>query len=130
MKINKKRVIPFIFAVLGIIAELPPYSAVLNFANPDGEPFRATYSYFNPITYGYANFAPFLTALTSCVLLGIATAYIFRGSKSLRLALTAFAGAAFALSLISLLCGNITVLAVVISALFALSFAFSFLVKE
>ena len=52
-----------------VILELLPYGAVLNFANPDGEPFRETFSYFSLTPFGYANFGPFLTAVLSVVIL-------------------------------------------------------------
>ena len=52
-----------------LVLEILPYGAVCNFGNPDGEPFRKTYSYFSFIPYGYANFSPLITAVLTCVLL-------------------------------------------------------------
>ena len=56
-------------ALTALVLELLPFGAVCNFANPEGEPWRRTYSYFDPTPYGYANFAPFLVALLTVALL-------------------------------------------------------------
>ena len=65
-----------------VILELLPYGAVLNFANPDGEPFRETFSYFSLTPFGYANFGPFLTAVLSVViLLHILVSVLFKTDK-------------------------------------------------
>lgn len=50
-------------AVVAVVLEALPYGAVLNFANPEGEPLRELYSYFDMTPFGYANFGPMLTAL-------------------------------------------------------------------
>ena len=52
-----------------LVLEILPYGAVCNFANPDGEPFRETYSYFSLTPYGYANFSPLITGILTCALL-------------------------------------------------------------
>ncbi len=65
----KKKGIALLTAMLALVLELLPYGAVCNFANPEGEPWRRTYSYFDLTPFGYANFAPLLTALLTCVLL-------------------------------------------------------------
>ena len=67
MKSRKYICLMVIIAV--VILELLPYGAVLNFGNPDGEPFRETFSYFSLTPFGYANFAPFITAVLSVVIL-------------------------------------------------------------
>ena len=51
-----------------LIIEILPYGAVCNFANPDGGPWRQTFSYFSLVPFGYANFAPFIVALLTCAL--------------------------------------------------------------
>ena len=63
---KKKKALLFVLPVLTIILEALPYGAVLNFANPEGEPIRKTFSYFSLTPFGYANFAPFCTAVMSC----------------------------------------------------------------
>lgn len=67
----KKKMITLALLLSALILEILPYGAVCNFANPEGEPWRKTYSYFSMIPYGYANFGPFITALFTCVLLVI-----------------------------------------------------------
>ena len=62
-----------------LILELLPFGAVLNFANPEGESFRETFSYFSLTPFGYANFGPFITAILSCVLLVSVVIYVLKG---------------------------------------------------
>ena len=64
----KKKLIMLCTAIIALVLELLPYGAVCNFANPEGEPWRYTYSYFDLTPFGYANFAPFIVALLTCVL--------------------------------------------------------------
>lgn len=65
-----KRKILLLCAVLtALVGEIFPYGAVCLFANPEGEHYRYTYSYFDLTPFGYANFAPLLVALLTCVLL-------------------------------------------------------------
>ncbi len=64
-----KKLFAFFSAIVAFVLELLPYGAVCNFANPEGDPWRRTYSYFDLTPFGYANFAPFLTALLTCALL-------------------------------------------------------------
>ena len=51
-----------------VFLELLPFGAVLNFANPDGEAVRRTFSYFDLTPFGYANFAPLITAIFTCII--------------------------------------------------------------
>ena len=67
----KKKMITLALLLSALILEILPYGAVCNFANPEGEPFRKTYSYFSMIPYGYGDFGPLITALLTCVLLVI-----------------------------------------------------------
>lgn len=62
-----------------LILELLPFGAVLNFANPEGEPFCETFSYFSLTPFGYANFGPFITAVLSCILLVSVIIYLLKG---------------------------------------------------
>ena len=57
MKIKKSLFV--VLPLVALILELLPNGVVLNFANPDGEPWRRTYSYFSLTPFGYANFGPF-----------------------------------------------------------------------
>lgn len=67
----KKKIITLALLLSALILEILPYGAVCNFANPEGEPWRKTYSYFSLTPYGYANFGPFITALLTSILLVI-----------------------------------------------------------
>ena len=68
----KKRFLYLILPIITLILEILPYGAVLNFARPatDGSigHFRELYSYFDLTPFGYANFAPFIAAVMSCVI--------------------------------------------------------------
>ena len=61
------------------VLELLPFGAVLNFANPEGESFRETFSYFSLTPFGYANFGPFITAILSCILFISVIIYVLKG---------------------------------------------------
>lgn len=67
----KKKIITLALLLSALVLEILPYGAVLNFANPEGESWRKTYSYFSLTPYGYANFGPLITAILTCVLLVI-----------------------------------------------------------
>lgn len=100
-----KRIVLPILSVSAIILELLPYGAVLNFANPEGEPWRRTFSYFSLTPFGYANFGPFITALLTCVLLILSVIAIFKHSKGLNTAIMNISGIAALVSLSPLLYG-------------------------
>jgi len=78
---KNKRFLYLILPVISLILEILPYGAVCNFANPSGEPWRKTFSYFSLTPFGYANFAPFITAVITCVIFAVLTVYCFTGNK-------------------------------------------------
>ena len=80
---KNKRLLYLILPVIILILEILPYGAVCNFANPDGEPWRRTYSYFSFIPFGYANFAPILTALLTCIVTVLLIVYCYKGKESI-----------------------------------------------
>ena len=61
-----------IFPIIAIILQILPCGAVLVFAPSPTERVRETFSYFNLTPFGYANFAPFITALLTCIILLLA----------------------------------------------------------
>ena len=67
----KKKIIMLCLALVTLMLEILPYGAVCNFANPDGEPWRRTYSYFDLTPFGYANFSPFIVALLTCIFVAL-----------------------------------------------------------
>lgn len=76
----KKRLLYLILPIITLILEILPYGAVCNFANPEGEPWRKTFSYFDLTPFGYANFAPFLTAIITCLIFVLLTIYCIKGN--------------------------------------------------
>ncbi len=79
-----KKILLILFPLAALILALQPNGVVMFFGNPDGEPFRSTCSYFDPLAYGYANFGPLLTAILVCILLALSLLYLVKG-KSLKL---------------------------------------------
>ena len=75
----KKRLQFLILPIVTLILEILPYGAVCNFANPEGEPWRETYSYFDLLPFGYANFAPLITAIATCVIFILLALYCVTG---------------------------------------------------
>ena len=100
----RKKGIALSATTLAFVLELLPYGAVCNFANPDGEPWRRTYSYFDLTPFGYANFAPFLTALLTCALLVLLIVSIVT-KKQMRAPMLSVSVIATLLSLAPLLLG-------------------------
>lgn len=94
-----------VIPVFTIILEILPSGAVLNFASPDSEPIRSTFSYFDLTPFGYANFGPFLAAVLSCVALLVAILYAIVQKKALKRLLTTVSAIAFVASLLPLLFG-------------------------
>ena len=81
-----KKLLFLILPIITLILEILPYGAVCNFLNPEGEPWRKTYSYFDLLPFGYANFAPFITALLTCIIILLLVINLF--VKKERLILT------------------------------------------
>ena len=100
----RKKGIALSATTLAFVLELLPYGAVCNFANPEGEPWRRTYSYFDLTPFGYANFAPFLTALLTCALLVLLIVSIVT-KKQMRASMLSVSVIATLLSLAPLLLG-------------------------
>ena len=101
----KKRCLYLLLPIITMILELLPYGAVCNFARPEGEPWRKTFSYFDLTPFGYANFAPFLTAIITCVILGLLLVYLFTDSYRTIRVTRALLGIGTVLSLCPLLYG-------------------------
>ena len=90
--------------LVALVLEMLPYGAVCNFANPEGEPWRETFSYFDLTPFGYANFAPFIVAFLTCALLVLIIVSIFT-KKTLRTPIVVVSIVAAVLSLAPLLFG-------------------------
>ena len=127
MKIKKSLFL--ILPLVALILELLPYGVVLNFANPEGEPWRKTYSYFSMMPFGYENIGPLITAILTCVLLVLVALYLFKSRKGLNTAIINVAGFATAASIMPLMFGfdYITVIGVIITALLVGTFGCGFI---
>ena len=81
----KKRLLYLIFPIVTLFLEFLPYGAVCNFAFPaeDGsiERMRQLYSYFDLVPFGYANFAPLITAIITCAIILLVTVYCITGKQ-------------------------------------------------
>ncbi len=75
----QRRLLYLILPVIILIMEILPYGAVCNFATGPDEIIRKTFSYFDLVPFGYANFAPLLTAILTCVTLILLVIYLFTG---------------------------------------------------
>ncbi len=103
LKSKGKWLLFVVLPLLALILEMLPYGAVCNFANPEGEPWRKTYSYFALTPFGYANFSPLLTAICTCVALVLGVVVLWKGKW--RAAYFSVACLAAALSLCPMLLG-------------------------
>lgn len=70
--LTMKKIRLLILPIITIILQILPCGAVLVFAPSPTERIRETFSYFNLTPFGYANFAPFITALLTCIILLLA----------------------------------------------------------
>lgn len=101
----KKRFPYLILPTLTLILEILPYGAVCIFAPSPTETIRKTFSYFNLIPFGYANFSPLITALTTCLIFILLTIYFIGGNIRTAIASKNILFIAVALSLGSLFYG-------------------------
>ena len=100
----KKKIIVLCILLCTLVLEILPYGAVCNFGNPEGDPFRETFSYFSRTPYGYANFSPLITAVLTCVLLLVVLiAIVFKKELGKKTAI--LAGIASLISLCPMLYG-------------------------
>ena len=100
----KKKFIILCTTLIALVLEILPYGAVCNFANPEGESWRRTYSYFDLTPFGYANFAPFIVALLTCVLIILIVVSLV-SKKEMKAPILAVSAIATVLSLAPLLYG-------------------------
>lgn len=73
----KKRLLFLLLPVITLILEISPYGAVCNFASAYGVVHRETFSYFDLVVFGYANFSPLFTATITCVIFVLLVIYLF-----------------------------------------------------
>ena len=91
---KKRKIFLLILSCLALFLEALPYGAVLIFATPEGEGIRKLYSYFDLVTFGYANFAPMLVAISTVIIVILSVASLFFRLGALLRALRGFSVAA------------------------------------
>ncbi len=129
---KKIKITMLVSYIVALILELLPYGAVLNFANPEGEPWRNTYSYFDLTPFGYANFGPFLTAILTCALLLITVILLFKNAKGLMKIARILGVISVVTSLMPFMFGGdyITVIGVAITVVLALGVCVAFIKRQ
>lgn len=102
---KKYKITSLIGCVILIFLESLPVGAVLTFAEDGGEAVRKTYSYFSLVPYGYANFAPFLTAVLTVIITVLTLISLFSNKIRLYSACTVISAIALITSLLPLIYG-------------------------
>lgn len=119
---RKQPIVVFAVLIVILVLELLPYGAVLHFGNPEGEPFRETFSYFDLTPYGYANFGPFITAILTCMLLVISIINLLVDNDKIKTTIKIVSFIALVTSLAPLLVNCYSVLGGAISLLLLVVF--------
>lgn len=101
----KNKIAVVSFAVLAVALEILPFGAVLVFSGDGGAEHVRTYSYFDLTPYAYANFAPFITAVLTCLILILSVISCFRKSRKLNIGLSVISASAAVISAAPLLIG-------------------------
>ena len=114
---RKQPIIAFAILIVILVLELLPYGAVLHFGNPEGEPIRETFSYFDLTPYGYANFGPFITAILTCVLLVLSIINLLVDNDKIKTTIKMVSLIALVASLAPLIVNSYSVIGGVISFL-------------
>ena len=114
---RKQPIVIFAILIVILVLELLPYGAVLHFGNPEGEPLRETFSYFDLTPYGYANFGPFITAILTCVLLVISIINLLEDNDKIKSIIKIVSLIALVASLAPLIVNSYSVIGGVISLL-------------
>ena len=76
----KKRFVDLLLPIITLILEILPYGAVCIFATSPTETIRETFSYFDLIPFGYANFAPLFTAIITCLIFVLLLIFCIKGN--------------------------------------------------
>ena len=76
----KKRFLYLLLPITTLILEILPFGAVCNFADGPNNTIRKTFSYFDLVPFGYANFAPLLTAIITCLIFVLILIYCIKGN--------------------------------------------------
>ena len=101
----QKRIAYCVLPMAALLLELLPWGAVCCFANPDGAPWRKTFSYFCLVPFGYANVGPFLTAVLTVGVLVLLAVFLLTGKRRILLWVKILLGIGVVMSLCPLLLG-------------------------
>ena len=114
----KRKFYVCLFPLIALILELFPNGVVMRFANPEGEPWVKTVSFFDPLPYGYGNFGPFLSALITAALVILSVFYAVKGGRKLKkvLLILSLAAAVFAILPITFGVSYVTAIMVLVFA--------------
>lgn len=128
---NRKALL-LILPIITLILEALPYGAVLNFADPEGEATRKTFSYFSLTPYGYANFAPLITAIITVLVFALVIVYLVTKKEAVFKAVKALLAVGVVLSLCPLGFGfdSFSIVAALISVTLTAELAFAFLLSR
>ena len=74
-----KRLLYLILPLITLILELLPFGAVCVFAAGPDQVYLQTFSYFDLLPFGYANFGPLITAVLSCLVLLLLVIFCITG---------------------------------------------------
>lgn len=126
-----KNIFHFVILLIVLLSEVLPNGVVLNFANPEGEPWRRTFSYFSLTPFGYADFAPFITAILTVMLLILSIIFLVK-KKSINSVFKIISGTTAVISVFPMLYGveYITITGIVITVLLSINFVFSLIKTE
>lgn len=127
-----KRLSLLICSTAALILELLPSGAVLVFAPSPTERARETYSYFSMTVFGYGNFAPFITAVLTVVLLVLAIVCTLQKTDDLIKPVAVISGVAFVVSVLPLIFGfeYLSLVGVLISLLLAGDFSLGLVMRK
>lgn len=102
----KKRFVYLLLPIITLILEILPYGAVCIFATSQTETIRETFSYFDLIPFGYANFSPLFTAIITCLIFVLLLRFCIKGNVRIAVKAKNILYVAITMSLGSLLFGK------------------------
>ena len=79
----KRKWLCLLLPIITLLLESLPYGAVCIFAPSPTERIKETFSYFDLTPFGYANFAPLLTAVITCVIFALLLIFCLKGNTGM-----------------------------------------------
>ncbi len=96
-----------LFPAAAVVLEALPGGAVCVFAPSPGERVKETFSYFDPVPFGYGNVAPLIASVLTCLLLIAAVLSVFWDNGAVKVAAFGLSAASAVVSLLPLLAGAV-----------------------